>query len=182
MYTEHVQNTDVQSLQSSFRFLRLRELSSHCAGSSSFITNPTKHSPSWEANKYQASQEIPCIYVIWTFIIKFQRPVNSTRSDSQCACFIWKSYTSYQTECYLLRFFIDCVFCNTARSFSAFTSTSCWRSWPCSCAACSFVCSKWWTSCCTSFVHTSYNASSCSLLPYSVATGNLQTNAWHLLP
>lgn len=86
--------------QSSSHFLRLRGLSSHCAGFSSFITNPTEHSPS-EANKYSASPEIPCIYVIWRFNIKFQRPVHSTRSErASVHVLLWKSYKSYKAECY----------------------------------------------------------------------------------
>ena len=193
MYTEHEQNRNVQSLdtviqqnilnvhrtwtehrcsvsslwlhQSSSCFLRMRGLSRHCAESSSFIMNPNKHSPPWEAHKYSASQEIPCIYVTWRYIIKFHRPVHSTRPDSQCARFLQKSYRPYKMECYLLRFFVDCVFCTTARSFSAFTSTSCRRSCSCSCAACSFTSSTRLTRSCTSLVRTLYSTSSCSLLP-----------------
>jgi len=209
LYTEHEQNTDVQSLetisqqniltvhrtwtehrcsvsslwlhQSSSCFLRMRWLSCHCAESGSFIMNPNKHSPPWEAHKYSASQEIPCINVIWRYIIKFQRAVHSTRSDSQCACFLQKSYRSCKMECYLLTFFTDCVFCDRACSFSALTSTNFRRSWSCSFVACSFNCFTWSTRSCTSLVRTLYNTSSCSLLPYSVETGNLKTNAGHLL-
>ena len=79
MYTEH--RCSVSSLwphHNSSHFLRLTALSSHCAGSCPFITNPTQHSPSWEANKNSASQEIRYIYVIWRFTITLQRPAHST--------------------------------------------------------------------------------------------------------
>ena len=206
MYTQHEQNTDVCSLdtisqqkfinvhriwtenrssfsalllhQSSSHFLRLRGLSSHCAGSSSFITNPTEHSTSREANKCSASPEIPCIYVIWRFTIKFQRPVHSTRSERVSVhILLWKSYRSYKAECYwdLSQSVYSVIQHAPSQHLQAPVADAADP------APVLLVLSP--------ALHneqagapTSYSTSSCSILPYSVATGNFHTTAGHLLP
>jgi hypothetical protein len=85
--------------QNSSRSPRLWGLSCHCAGSICFITNPTQHSPSWEANTYSASQKIPCIYAIWKFIIKFQRPGPASWSSVRASDY-WSSGPGFESWFY----------------------------------------------------------------------------------